>query len=95
VPPVTGSTWLMTSAGGDGRHRGCGRARPTLPASIQEVDEMLNADVARYRTDDLLRAGAARRAGRAVVDRERAGRAARLRRVVTTAIAMFPIPVKH
>jgi len=56
---------------------------------------MLNADVARYRTDDLLRAGAAHRAGRAVVDSERAGRAARLRRVVTTAIAMFPIPVKH
>jgi len=55
---------------------------------------MLNADVARYRTDDLLRASATRRAGRAAVDRERTVGAARLRRVVTTAIAMLPVPVK-
>jgi len=94
VPSVTLSTWLMTSAGGDGRHRGCGQARPTVSTSIQEMDEMLNADVARYRTDDLLRASATRRAGRAAVDRERTVGAARLRRVVTTAIAMLPVPVK-
>jgi hypothetical protein len=56
---------------------------------------MLNGDVARYRTDDLLRAGAAHRASRMAVDRERAARATRLRRMLTTAIAMLPIPVKH
>jgi hypothetical protein len=59
------------------------------------VKEMLNGDVARYRTDDLLRAGAAHRASRMAVDRERAARATRLRRMLTTAIAKLPIPVKH
>ena len=82
MPPVTVSAWPTTSPGGDGRHQGRAHAGPTVAISNQEVEV--------HRA--LLRASAAHRVSRVAVDR---ARAARLRRVLPTAIAMLPIPVKH
>jgi hypothetical protein len=52
---------------------------------------MLNGEVARYRTDDLLRTAEARRIGRSVVQRRRAARATRVRRLVTIAVTLLPV----
>jgi hypothetical protein len=59
------------------------------------VQEMLNGDVARYRTEDLVRAGAASRTTRPHAVRGQAARRTWRRRVITMAIALLPIPVKH
>jgi hypothetical protein len=56
---------------------------------------MLNADVAKFRTEDLLRTAEARRATQAIVQRRRAARAVLARRMITTAVALLPIPVRH
>jgi hypothetical protein len=64
-------------------------------SSIQEVAEMLNGDVARYRTEDLLRVAEARRVGSSVVRRRRGARSATLRRIAATAAALLPVPIRH
>ena len=56
---------------------------------------MLNGDVARYRTEDLLRTAEAGRATRSVVARRRDARTATLRRMVATVGALLPIPLRH
>jgi hypothetical protein len=56
---------------------------------------MLNREVASYRTDDLVRAGAASRTSRPQAARGRAVRQARRRRVITVTIALLPIPIKQ
>jgi hypothetical protein len=56
---------------------------------------MLHGDVARYRTEDLMRTAETRRASRAAHERHRAVRRSMVRRVVTTATALLPIPVRH
>ena len=56
---------------------------------------MLNGDVARYRTEELLRTAEARRAGRAAVEHRRAGRRAAVRRLVAATAAMLPVPIRH
>jgi hypothetical protein len=56
---------------------------------------MLNGDVAKYRIDDLVRAGEASRASRSVTARRQAARGARRQRIVATVAALLPIPGKQ
>jgi hypothetical protein len=95
VPCITSPMSPTARLDVDGRHRRPSDARPTLLTSTQEAIRMLNGDVARYRTQDLVRAGEAHRASRAIAARRQAARGTRVRRVITTAVAMLPIPVKH
>jgi hypothetical protein len=56
---------------------------------------MLHGDVARYRTEDLLRTAEARRVGAPLAARRRAIRARTLRKVTATVTALLPIPLRH
>ncbi len=56
---------------------------------------MLNGEIGRYRAEDLVRAGEADRLRRSVTAKRRAARNARIHRVVATAAALLPVPVRH
>lgn len=56
---------------------------------------MLNGEIGRYRAEDLVRAGEADRLRRSVTAKRRATRAARIHRIVATAAASVPVPVRH
>jgi hypothetical protein len=53
---------------------------------------MLNGDIARYRTDDLLRAGDARRVRRPTERKHLARRRAHLRTLATSVAALVTVP---
>ena len=97
------TTWMCrVSLGGcHGRHTemllrvSVSRGSSAYGGGVQEVTGMLNADVAKFRTEDLLRTAEARRATQAIVQRRRAARAVLARRMITTAVALLPIPVRH
>ena len=54
---------------------------------------MLNADVARYRVDDMVRAGAQRRATKLSDARRSNARGLKRRAVISAAIALLPLPI--
>jgi hypothetical protein len=56
---------------------------------------MLNGEIGRYRAEDLMRAGAQDRLRRSLTAKRRSARHARVRRIVTTAGALLPVPIKH
>jgi hypothetical protein len=53
---------------------------------------MLNGDIARYRTDDLLRTGDARRVRRTTERRHAAARRAHLRAIATSVVTPVTVP---
>jgi hypothetical protein len=56
---------------------------------------MLNGEMGRYRSQDLVRQGEARRGSRSIAARRQAVRHVRVRQVITTAAAMLPFPGRH
>jgi hypothetical protein len=56
---------------------------------------MLNGEIGRYRAEDLIRAGAQDRLRRSLTAKRRAARNARVHRVIATAGALLPVPIKH
>jgi hypothetical protein len=54
--------------------------------------QMLNGDAAKYRTQDMIRASEAHRAGRAQAKRRAARRNARVRGVLASAAALVTLP---
>jgi hypothetical protein len=58
----------------------------------EEATEMLNGDIARYRTDDLLRTGDARRVRRTTERRHAAARRAHLRAIATSVVTLVTVP---
>ena len=68
---------------------------PYGSAIEQEVQEMLNGDVARYRVEDMLHHGERQRAARPLAVRRTTARKALARRLVVTTAALFPLPIKH
>jgi hypothetical protein len=78
--------------GGTGAGRG-----PVIgsPYRIQEVAEMLNGDIARYRIEDRIREGSSARTGRRVSKRHAAERRSRVTRLAGMTAALLPLPFKH
>jgi hypothetical protein len=68
---------------------------PYGSAIDQEVREMLNGDVARYRVEDMLHHGELQRAARPLAEQRTTARKALARRLVATTAALFPLPIKH
>jgi hypothetical protein len=69
-------------------------ARIALPFGHrhEEATEMLNGDIARYRTDDLLRASDARRVRRTTERRHATARRAHVRAIATSVVTLVTVP---
>jgi hypothetical protein len=58
----------------------------------EEATEMLNGDIARYRTDELLRTSDARRVRRTTERRHTAARRAHFRAIATSVVTLVTVP---
>ena len=76
-----------------GRHRSKGTRVPTLQASNKEADEMLNGDVAKYRTQDMLRSSEAHRATRSLAKKQAERRNRRIRSTASGIAALVTFPI--
>jgi hypothetical protein len=70
-----------------------GHATPYAAGIEEEADEMLNGDVAKYRTQDMLRSSEAHRASRSLAKKHAERRNRRIRTTASGIAALVTFPI--